>query len=215
MKSALDSFQEEVARAFFRHSPPGFFLTGGGALAGFYLGHRGTKDLDLFTTGTGLDDGVRALQAAADDVGATLEATQTYPDFRRFLMTRPGDSVVIDLVRDRAPQLFTEKRVIDGVVVDPIEEIFANKLCTVLSRCEARDLVDLMMLERAGLRVEDALGPASAKDGGLTPGQLAWVVSQIEVGADAKPPGGVSAAELRDYLKELERRLTRMAFPAS
>lgn len=54
---------------------------------------------------------------------------------------------------------------------------------------------------------------ASRKDGGLTPGQLAWVLSEIRIGEDAQPPGGVSASELRDYLQDLRARLAQMALP--
>ena len=42
-----------------------FFLSGGGALAGFHLGHRETDDLDLFTTEDVLDQGATALGAVA------------------------------------------------------------------------------------------------------------------------------------------------------
>lgn len=44
----LDSLQQEVLSAFFKYKSH-FFLTGGAALAGFYLQHRTTKDLDFFT----------------------------------------------------------------------------------------------------------------------------------------------------------------------
>ena len=54
---------------------------------------------------------------------------------------------------------------------------------------------------------------AVAKDGGLTPAQLGWVLSQIEIGEDVTPPGGVSAEELRQYLAGLIKRLTHLAFP--
>lgn len=46
--------------------------------------------------------------------------------------------------------------------------VFVNKLCTLVERSEVRDLVDVMLLERTGLRVEDALPRAQAKDGGVT-----------------------------------------------
>jgi hypothetical protein len=49
MADALSPFQRALLEAFFRRSPA-FYLTGGAALAGFYLGHRRTEDLDLFTT---------------------------------------------------------------------------------------------------------------------------------------------------------------------
>jgi hypothetical protein len=201
-----------VLNAFFRRESR-FFLTGGAALAGFHLGHRETKDLDLFTTEDLLEDGVAALRETANELAASVEAIRTAPDFRRFLLRRGSESVIVDLVRDTTPQLFAEKPMIGTVRVDPVGEILANKLCALLSRGEIRDVVDVRALELAGLRVEDLLGPAARKDGGLTPGQLAWVLSQIEIGDDAVPPGGVTAAELRLYLRDLERRLTALALP--
>jgi hypothetical protein len=103
--------------------------------------------------------------------------------------------------------------VIDGILVDPPEEILANKLCTLLSRAEIRDLVDVRALERSGLGVEGALAAAARKDGGLTPAQLAWVLSQITIGDDARVPDGTPVAELRGYLSQLIGRLSRLAFP--
>lgn len=45
----LSERQLDLARAFFRQQPTGYFLTGGAVLAGWELGHRSTEDLDLFT----------------------------------------------------------------------------------------------------------------------------------------------------------------------
>ena len=109
----------------------------------------------------------------------------------------------------------SEKLDRDGVLVDPPAEILANELCTLLSRGEVRDLVDVLFLERAGHRVEDAIGPASTKDGGLSAAQLAWVLSQITVGSDARIPAGVTPVELRTFLEDLVSRLTRLAYPAT
>jgi hypothetical protein len=212
LNSTLDSFQREVLEGFFRLEK-GFFLTGGAALAGFHLGHRRTQDLDLFTTEDRVQAGSAALAATARDLGASIESVQTYPDFRRYLLRRGEDALVVDLVRDTAPQLYSEKLVVNGIRVDPPEEILANKLCTLLSRSEIRDLVDVRALEHAGYPVERHFESASQKDGGLTPGQLAWVLSEVRIGEDAQPPGGVSVAELREYLEDLQSRLSRMAMP--
>jgi hypothetical protein len=211
--SRLSRLQERVLLGFFRKSRS-FFLTGGAALAAYHLGHRTTDDLDLFTSSADLDEGVSALQSVAEEMGASIQALRTSPDFRRFLIAAGAESVVVDLVRDRAPQIHVEKLDRDGVLVDPPAEILANKLCTLLSRGEVRDLVDVLYLERAGLHVEDALGPASTKDGGLTPAQLAWVLSQITVGPDARIPAGITPDELRTFLEDLVSRLTRLAWPA-
>ena len=122
--SRLKPLQRAVLAAFFEREGR-FFLTGGGALAGFHLGHRETNDLDLFTTDDALEEGEAALGDAAAALGASLERVRTAPDFRRRVVRRAGESVVVDLVRDRVPQVRPEKPILDGVRVDPPEEIFA------------------------------------------------------------------------------------------
>jgi predicted nucleotidyltransferase component of viral defense system len=212
VRSKLGEFQTAVLEAFFRRESR-FFLTGGAALAGFHLGHRTTEDLDLFTTSEVLEDGELALNAVARELGATVEGLRTAPDFRRRLLRRGSEGLVVDLVLDRAPQGAAEKAVIGGIRMDPPEEILANKLCALLSRSEYRDIVDVQALEKAGFSVEDALPIAMSKDAGLTPGQLAWVLSLIEVDDQTELPGHVSIQSLREYLVDLQKRLSRFAFP--
>jgi hypothetical protein len=167
----------------------------------------------LFTTGDLLGDGETALRAAAAEIGASIENVRTAPDFLRRLVRRGADGVVVDLVHERAPQGGEAKRQFGFVWVDPPGEILANKLCTLLSRAELRDLVDVLALERAGFHVEEAVPLAVRKDAGMTPGQLGWVLSQISIGDDAVIPGGESPADLRSYLSHLIHRLARLAFP--
>jgi len=212
MSTGLDRLQRDLLEAFFAREQR-FFLTGGAALVGFYLHHRQTLDLDLFTTEDHLEDGEAALFDAAQELGATVERLRTSTSFRRFLVRRGDESVVVDIVRDLAPQIDTEKPVRDGIRIDSPREIMANKLCTLLSRGELRDLVDVMALEQVGHRVEEHLEFAARKDAGLTPGQLAWVLSQLEIGEDASPPGDVSPEDLREYLDDLVQRLSEAAYP--
>lgn len=212
--SKLTALQWDVLTAFFERNKQ-FFLTGEAALAGFHLKHRETHDLDLFTLEDALDHGTAVLGEIARQFIGSLESLRTSPDFRRFIMRRGDEAVVIDLVRDRVVQSCVEKTEVNGIRVDPPKEILANKLCTLLARSEIRDLVDVRELERAGYSIEGAFPAAMAKDGGLTPAQLGWVLSQIELGSDLIPPGGVSADELRQYLQDLMGRLARLAFPQS
>jgi hypothetical protein len=121
--------------------------------------------------------------------------------------------MVVDLVVEHAEQVSREKPAHAGVRVDPAEEIFANKLCTLLARSEVRDLVDVRALEGLGLPLEQGLAAGQRKDGGLTPAQLAWVLSQIAIGDEATIPAGVTPGELRDYLRGLIDRLARLAHP--
>jgi predicted nucleotidyltransferase component of viral defense system len=208
----LSQLQQDFLKAFFQRENR-FFLTGGAALAGFYLGHRQTHDLDLFTLADAMSDGMASVTAVARELGATIEPIQTAPDFRRVLLTRANEAIVIDLAREYVAQVVNDKPMINGVRLDPPQEILANKLCALLSRSEIRDLVDLRALELAGYSMEDALAAAAGKDSGLTPAQLAWVLSQIELGDDLVPPGRVSLAELRSYLAGLIIRLTNKSYP--
>ena len=210
--SRLTTLQADLLEAFFRHEDR-FYLTGGGALAGYHLGHRETHDLDLFALAPIMDDGVRALRQAAADVGASWEEVLTAPEFRRVLLSREQESVIVDLVIEHAEQVQPEKPSHGRVRVDPAEEIFANKLCALLGRSEVRDLVDVRALDQLGLSLSDALAAGQRKDGGLTPGQLAWVLSQIAIEDAAELPGGVSPGELRDYLRFLVGELARLAHP--
>jgi hypothetical protein len=101
------------------------------------------------------------------------------------------------------------------IVVDSPAEILANKLCALLSRTELRDLVDVAALETAGHDPIAALSLAAQKDAGLTPGQLAWVLSTFPINALEALQYGMSQAELETYRESLLRRLTAAGFPAS
>lgn len=208
----LSALQLDFLHAFFQREHR-FFLTGGAALVGFHLGHRETHDLDLFTLDDVMNEGFAVVQEVARQMNASLEALQTSPDFRRLLLRRNTEAIVVDLVRERVAQVMPEKIVVGEIRIDPPEEILANKLCALLSRSEVRDLVDVRALEAIGYRVEDALPAAHQKDRGLTPAQLGWVLQQIEFGDDLVPPSNVSRQELREYLDALIARLATISFP--
>jgi predicted nucleotidyltransferase component of viral defense system len=210
--NALNNLQKDFLWEFFKRENR-FFLSGGAALVGFYFGHRETHDLDLFTLENEIENGFRLVNEVAKELNASVESIQTSPDFRRLLIRRETEAIVIDLVREYVFQISPEKPVINGIRVDSPEEILANKLCALLSRSEIRDLVDVRELEKAGFNLKDALSAAQRKDTGLTAAQLAWVLNQIKFGDDAIPPGDVSVIELRGYLDDLIARLKRLAFP--
>ena len=55
MRSRLSALQEALLEAFFEDAG-GWFLTGRAALAGYYLGHRETQDLDFFAVEADIRD---------------------------------------------------------------------------------------------------------------------------------------------------------------
>jgi len=189
------------------------FLTGGAALAGFHLGHRITDDLDLFAVpGNDLEELERELIAAAATCHGAVESLQAYPDFRRVMVRRGTESCKVDLVIDRAPQVDAEKDSLDGVRLDTKREIAANKVCTLVSRCEIRDLVDLEALLATGIDLALACADALRKDQGADPATLAWLLSSLAIDPDARLPGDVDPAALLTFRDTLVDRLRALAF---
>ncbi|HEY3356302.1 MAG TPA: nucleotidyl transferase AbiEii/AbiGii toxin family protein [Polyangia bacterium] len=210
--SRLTPLQRELLEAFFARDQ-GFFLTGGAALAGFYLGHRETDDLDLFgPPDLELDRAVRALAGAAAACGAGLRSLQHYPEFRRFIAERGDERCVVDLAIDRAPAVVADKIVFGAVRVDSLREIAANKVCTLIGRAEIKDLVDLQALLAAGVELGQALDDAARKDAGVDPATLAWILDQVTITAAARLPGGTDPGVLDAFRRDLVRRLRALAF---
>lgn len=213
-RSVLTPFQRAFLGRLFT-SVQGFYLSGGGALA-LHFGHRRSLDLDLFTRDvTAFKALCASLPAIASALGARVEILTDAPAFRRVLLTsRGGETARLDLVVETAERVGAGPADLDGLPIDPPEEILANKLCAILGRSEPRDLVDLFFLEKAGLRVLDALPAARHKDAGLTPGQLAWAIDQVPL--DRLPEGllaPLSLDELRAFRDRLRDALERLSFP--
>src|SRR5687768_3232343 len=116
--NSLTPLQQQVLSQFFRHEQ-GFFLTGGAELVGYYLHHRTTSDLDLFTvTGEAFERGPFVIAQVATEIGSTVEVRQDAPGFKRFALVRADDAVVVDLVHEKVKQLVSVKPRIDGIVID-------------------------------------------------------------------------------------------------
>lgn len=81
-----------------------FYLTGGGALSGFYLLHRQSQDLDFFVVDPAeLDALERRLEFLCAERGWSIEEVRRFPGFRRFIVRDAVDETVIDTVHDSTP----------------------------------------------------------------------------------------------------------------
>jgi hypothetical protein len=105
------------------------------------------------------------------------------------------------------------KPIRDGVAMDSVEEILANKITTLASRSEIRDVVDLYCLEQAGYRIEDHLENALRKDAGATPATIAWLLSTLRV--PERVPGDAPRDVIVAYVNDLEGRMRKLALPQS
>jgi hypothetical protein len=192
-----------------------FFLTGGSALGLFYLDHRVSYDLDLFSSEEVEGKEVQNLvRRVAGEIGADCRELRTAPDFHRFRLIRGDEREIIDVVVDRAPQLDEQKATFGLIRVDTLREMLANKLTTLLSRTELKDVVDLYFLEQAGHDLLAALPDAQAKDGGWEPAVVSMLLGGMHV---SEPPPwllrAVSVEELHAFIERLRLALAAKALP--
>lgn len=211
---ACTPLKRDFLRAWFPQEQR-FFLTGGSALGLFYLDHRRSYDLDLFTSEAVDGKEVQNLVLRiADQIGADCVAVRTAPDFHRFKLIRGEEREIIDVVVDRAPQLDVEKAIFDGIRVDTLREIIANKLTTLLSRTELKDVVDLYFLEKSGHDLLASIPDAQAKDGGWEPAVVAMLLDGLRVPEmPAWMIRELSATELEAFLQKLRLQIARLALP--
>lgn len=211
---AATSLKRDFLNAWFAEDQR-FFLTGGSALGMFYLDHRRSYDLDLFTT-EAVDAFLLRNQILrlATSIGATCEPLQSSPDFHRFELRRGDDREVVDLVIDRVPQLDAEKNRFGAIQVDTLREIIANKWAAVLGRTELKDLVDLYFLEKAGHDIMGHVADAGKKDAGLEPAVLSHLIASVKI--ESVPGFMIRSLDLDDFqsfVDRIRRDLANRAFP--
>lgn len=186
-------------------------LAGGVALSGAYLGHRLSKDVDLFFRDrSALRLAADALPEAARAVGGTIKIVQDAGTFIRAELELPGQRIDVDLAVDATPELAPPLQ-IDGVEVLSLEDLRASKLTCLLSRSEPRDLVDVLFLERAGFPADADLELALKKDAGVDPAVMGWLLDQFPVAPLPVMLSPLTSAELMQYRDALSERLRRLA----
>lgn len=143
----LTAWQRD-AIACLAHEPEfkGFYLTGGTALAAYYLHHRISDDLDFFSAA---EVDARAVHGLANRLAETLHASGTrysrVHDRHQFFFTIGGSETKVEFTRYPFQQI-EQSRTFDGIPVDSEFDIAVNKLATILDRFDPKDFVDLYFL---------------------------------------------------------------------
>jgi hypothetical protein len=139
--------QKHLLSAFARSRLAGsFYLSGGTALAAFHLGHRLSDDLDFFTE---FEVPVEVVLDFLGGLGMGSPGYQHLFDRRIFLLPQPrGAALKVEFTR--YPFARREAGLeVDGIRVDSLRDILANKLLALTERSEAKDYVDLYVGLRA------------------------------------------------------------------
>ena len=189
-------------------------LGGGAALAGVYLHHRLSADADLFfRSQKALREMVSLLPDVADETGVDISVRRDAGTFVRVALSPAQPALEMDLVFDPTPRIETAGEPVEGVAVESLADLRANKLTCILSRSEPRDLVDLLFLDRAGYPPERDLPLALRKDAGLDPGVLAWLLGQFPVDPLPRMLVPLERSELLAFRDRLGDRLRQVGVP--
>jgi hypothetical protein len=184
---AATSLKVDLLREFFSMNKS-FFLTGGSALGMFYLDHRKSYDLDLFST-TDIDwhQLSNEMQFLCKKINAECTLITSAPTFRRYSIVRSEEKEIVDFVREMTPQVFSQKNVFGNIIVDVPIEIAVNKWCALYGRSEIKDIIDLYFLQHI-VDIWNAYDKVFIKEDGMEPSMLSYLLSTVQI------------KELPDYL---------------
>ena len=173
----LDNFQKEILVRFGAWKGSGhFYLTGGTALAEFYLRHRKSADLDFFTSEEELIAPFSyRVQEQLDFMRADVQRRRGSESFVELLVRRGEETTLIHLARD-TPFRLEETREFPGyprLKVDSLADLAGNKLLALFGRALLRDFIDVYCLVKMGkFGEEDLVEKAAVKDPGF---DLYWL----------------------------------------
>jgi len=126
----------------------GFFLTGGTALAEFYLKHRLSGDLDFFTEVDGLiDQVIPKVEKSLNKEKIKIEITKRFDTFVEMYASKGKETVKLDFAKDapfRLKPLVRNKKL--GILVDNKLDIACNKFSALFDRHDTKDFVDIYFL---------------------------------------------------------------------
>lgn len=170
---SLTELQRTILELFFSlPESDGYVLAGGAAPVASGLTHRPTNDIDLFGNDPiqGITPAADALEAACTERGWTIERKRDNPPFRRLIVRRSEDELLVDLAID-SPPLGVPAITIVGPTYPP-EELAARKVLALFDRAEARDFVDAYTLS-SHFDLDRLAELARELDGGFTDALLA------------------------------------------
>ncbi len=123
-----------------------FYLSGGTALSEFHLHHRLSEDLDFFTDkAVDFNHVTKFINQVSSKLKAKKVEYNKIFDRRLFFLKFPKETLKVEFTEYPFPQL--QKGVTqNGLKIDSLLDIAANKLFSIFNRFEPKDYVDLYFI---------------------------------------------------------------------
>ena len=153
-----------------------FYLTGGTALAHFYLKHRQSNDLDFFTSIEDIMDSFsRQLENYLKRNEFVCERRRGLRSFVELVVSFQTETTLIHLAVDSAFRFEATREFPEypKLRVDSLIDIASNKLLALFGRAALRDFIDVYFLARRGhFSKKELMNAAVQKDPGF---DLYWL----------------------------------------
>ncbi|MBI2436926.1 MAG: nucleotidyl transferase AbiEii/AbiGii toxin family protein [Candidatus Magasanikbacteria bacterium] len=127
-----------------------FYLTGGTALAEFYLHHRLSEDLDFFSEEE-IDPQIMFAFLKSIQKSAGIKKIDSQQSFNRnlfFLYLQDGDVIKTEFTYFPFPRI-EKKNKMGNLFVDSMLDIAVNKVFTIYQKSRSRDFIDLYLILQA------------------------------------------------------------------
>ncbi len=164
-----------------------FYLTGGTALAEFYLHHRLSEDLDFFSEEEIDSQIVFAFLKSIQKLAGIkkIDAQQSFNRNLFFLHLQDGDIIKTEFTYFPFPRI-EKKNKIGNLFVDSLLDIAVNKVFTIYQKPRARDFIDLFLIIQTNkFEIVDLIKKAKIKfDWHIDPLQLASQFLQAKEAKD-------------------------------
>ena len=170
-----------------------FYLTGGTALAEFYLKHRLSEDLDFFSENEFEPQSISVFFEKIKKE-AKIKKVEFQQSFNRnlfFLDLSDGDKIKTEFTYFPFERI-EKKEKIGDLFVDSLLDIAVNKIFTIYQKPRSRDFIDLYFILKkdTDLNIDDLVKKAQIKFGNY--------IDPIQLGTQY-----MKAKELKDFPKML------------
>ncbi len=164
-----------------------FYLSGGTALAEFYLKHRYSEDLDFFSENefNPQDISVILKKIGKEAKIKKIDYEQSFNRNLYFLHT--GKEIIkTEFTYFPFPRILKKEK-IGNLFVDSLIDIAVNKIFTIYQKPRSRDFIDLYFItQKTGWTLDDLIKKAKIK--------FDWHIDPVQLGSQL-----VKAKELKDY----------------
>lgn len=142
-----------------------FYLSGGTALAGFYIPYRFSEDLDFFSEQeVVIDEVVAFISSIKSKLGfLSFEYNTSFNRNLVFLLFSDQEQLKLEFTYYPFSQ-FDAQRKEYGIKIDSIKDIAVNKLFTIYQNPRSRDFIDLyMIIKKYDFIIDDLIKKARIK----------------------------------------------------